>query len=62
MAQYFKEIKEKTCKSCCKTKLVNEFSIRKDSKDGYRNDYKICNSNGTKKYYENRITKRAKIK
>ncbi len=53
MANYFKEIKEKTCKSCCITKLVNEFSIRKDSKDGYRNDCKICNSNRTKKYYEN---------
>ena len=53
MAQYFEEIKEKTCKTCCIIKTVSEFSVRKDSKDGYRNDCKFCDGDKKKIYYEN---------
>ncbi len=33
---------KKTCKACGVTKSVNEFEIRKDSRDGYRQQCKIC--------------------
>jgi hypothetical protein len=32
----------KTCRSCGETKPLAEFHVRKDSKDGYRNDCKLC--------------------
>jgi len=35
----------KVCKSCDVTKEISEFQKRKDSKDGYRNDCKLCRKN-----------------
>jgi len=40
---------------CNLDKPLNEFYKRKNSKDGYRNDCKVCNISKSKKYYDDNI-------
>lgn len=44
---------DKICKTCELKKPYNEYNVRKDSKDGYRNECKVCLSNKGKFYYGN---------
>ena len=51
----------KKCTKCLETKNLDDFSKRKDSKDGYRNDCKLCRTkdphrkeNNRKYYHQNR--------
>jgi hypothetical protein len=43
----------KTCNKCNEIKSFNEFYIRVDSVDGYRNDCKKCNAQCSKTYAQN---------
>lgn len=47
MAQYY----DKICNLCNKGKTFNEFSKRKNSKDGYRNSCKLCINKQKYNYY-----------
>ena len=47
----------KTCHKCGQIKSVDEFPIRTDSPDGYRNECKICKSEYLKNYHKNPPTK-----
>lgn len=40
----------KKCIKCFNEKPLEQFPVRKDSKDGYRNHCKVCEKNRTKKY------------
>lgn len=44
----------KRCKTCKQNKLLNEFPIRKDSPDGYRNECKECRDKYTHWWRENK--------
>lgn len=40
-------MKIKTCKTCGISKSVNEFETREDSRDGYRQQCKVCKKNNS---------------
>ena len=42
----------KVCTKCGEDKPLSEYGKRKDSKDGHRNDCKVCRSAEKKAYYE----------
>lgn len=46
-------MENKICNKCKKSKPIECFNIRKDSKDGFRNECKSCWRIATKKYQEN---------
>jgi len=46
-------VKTKVCSVCNIEKELNDFYLRSDSKDGYRNDCKVCFKKRTDKYREN---------
>lgn len=51
---------KKICSKCCKEKPVEEFYVKKDSKDGYRPDCIDCVKEHKKKYngrYKDRVSK-----
>jgi hypothetical protein len=48
----------KICKKCGVEKNINEFNLRVDSKDGHRNECKICKNDKDKIYYTGNITKK----
>jgi hypothetical protein len=48
-------MENKKCKKCEELKPISEFGKHKISKDGLRSICKICNSNESKKYYNNNI-------
>lgn len=52
----------KTCSKCKIRKKITEFYKRKDSKDGYRNECKVCKNLSSKEYSINNIEKVKKIK
>lgn len=50
-------MKSKTCIKCHTEKLLKEFNIRKDSKDGHRNTCKTCENIKSKNNRDNNIEK-----
>ena len=58
-----KTVTTKTCTKCGEEKPLTEYPVRKDSKDGFRNDCKVCKASHLKAYcQENRESLLAKRK